>query len=82
MRANYIKKNQSNMLNNIFLRNPPTTLTNKNHSHTEQRVLPCSRSGAQLIGEVARRAGGVRKVLRVESIVLRDIFHSALTALR
>ena len=33
MRANYIKKNQSNMLNNIFLRNPLTTLTNKNNSH-------------------------------------------------
>lgn len=33
MRANYIKKNQSNLLNNIFLRNPLTTLTNKNNSH-------------------------------------------------
>ena len=47
------EKNQSNLLNNIFLRNPPISLTNKNHSHTEQRVLPCSRSFS-----VVNRGGG------------------------
>lgn len=47
------EKNKSNLLNNIFLRNPPTSLTNKNHSHTEQRVLPCSRSFS-----VVNRGGG------------------------
>ena len=29
-RAIHTEKNKSNLLNNIFLRNPPTTITNKN----------------------------------------------------
>ena len=70
----------------MFLSNPPTTLNNKNPRQKLQPYRaacpPLFTELAELIGEVGRRPGGVGKVLRVESIVLRDIFHSSLTALR